>query len=73
VPLFRITSYPHRVIIAVRYALGAILLSAAAFGTAGYVWWLLWPAISLVLISGNYAYFEGTTRTLELWESCRWT
>ena len=54
---FGMTSDRRRLTIAARYAFGAVLLGAAACGIGGYGWWLLWPAISLALVSGNYAYF----------------
>ncbi len=40
-----------------RYAFGAAIVGAAALGIGGPGWWLLWPAISLASVSGNYAFF----------------
>lgn len=53
----RVTSDRRRLIIAARYALGAVVVGTAAFGTGGYALWLLWPAISLASVSANYALF----------------
>lgn len=41
--------------LASRYLLGAALCGALAFGFAGTWLWLLWPAVSLLLVALNYA------------------
>ena len=45
----------RRLFLAKLYALGAALCAAAAFELGGAVLWLLWPAVSLLLVAANYA------------------
>ena len=53
----RITTDPARVRLAVRYAAGAALCAALAAWMGGGALWLLWPAVSLVLVAAHYALF----------------
>ncbi len=54
---FAFTSDRRRLTIAMRYALGAIVAGSAALGIGSKGLWLLWPAISLATVAGNYAVF----------------
>lgn len=56
-PLFsaRLAQDPRRRQLALRYALGAVLLSAVAFTWGGTGLWLIWPAVALLLVALNYA------------------
>ncbi len=58
-PLFawRLARDPKRWRLALRYAFGAALCSALAIHFGGFVLWLLWPALSLLLVALNYALF----------------
>lgn len=53
----RLARDPKRWRLALRYALGALLLAvwARTFGPA--LWWLLWPALALLMVALNYAVF----------------
>ena len=54
---WRLTREPQRMRLALRYSLGAALLSALALNLAGAWLWLLWPAFSLLLVALNYLLF----------------
>jgi len=54
----RLTHQPQRLRLAVRYAIGALVLAIAAFAWAGFWLWLLWPAVSLALVAFNYLLFD---------------
>ncbi|SFP71634.1 phosphatase PAP2/dual specificity phosphatase family protein [Pseudomonas borbori] len=49
---------PQRWRLALRYGLGAALLSALAVNLGGVWLWLLWPSFSLLLVALNYALFD---------------
>ena len=53
----RLTRDPRRRRLAVLYAAGAILCALPAIGWGNVALWLLWPAVSLALVAGNYALF----------------
>ncbi|MDK2123553.1 phosphatase PAP2/dual specificity phosphatase family protein [Parachitinimonas caeni] len=40
--------------LAALYLLGACVFAALATHQTGWGWWLLWPALSLLLVAGNY-------------------
>ncbi|TBU87762.1 phosphatase PAP2/dual specificity phosphatase family protein [Phytopseudomonas dryadis] len=44
--------------LALRYSLGAALCGALAVNVGGAALWLLWPAVSLLLVALNYALFD---------------
>ncbi|WP_437879859.1 phosphatase PAP2/dual specificity phosphatase family protein [Pseudomonas sp. LRF_L74] len=46
---------PKRWRLALRYSLGVLLCSALAINLGGAAPWLLWPAVSLLLVALNYA------------------
>lgn len=46
---------PKRWRLATLYLLGAVLCVALAWALRGAAWWLLWPALSLLLVALNYA------------------
>ncbi|UQY36792.1 phosphatase PAP2/dual specificity phosphatase family protein [Pseudomonas fulva] len=48
---------PRRWRLALRYAFGAALCSAVAIHFGGFALWLLWPALSLLMVALNYALF----------------
>ena len=48
---------PQRLRLALRYSLGAAMLSALAVNLSGAWLWLLWPAFSLLLVAFNYLLF----------------
>ncbi|QXH50881.1 phosphatase PAP2/dual specificity phosphatase family protein [Pseudomonas fakonensis] len=48
---------PQRWRLALRYGLGALVLALAGFGAGNTALWLLWPALSLLLVALNYALF----------------
>ncbi|MFK3774083.1 phosphatase PAP2/dual specificity phosphatase family protein [Pseudomonas sp. NPDC089406] len=49
---------PQRWRLALRYGLGALVLALVGFGAGHAALWLLWPALSLLLVALNYALFE---------------
>jgi membrane-associated phospholipid phosphatase len=51
----RLTRDRRRLGLALRYAAGGVALAVPALAIGGVALWLLWPAISLVLVAGNYA------------------
>ncbi|MDF9618205.1 phosphatase PAP2/dual specificity phosphatase family protein [Pseudomonas entomophila] len=51
----RFARAPKRWRLALRYALGAMLLAVIAFKLGHAALWLLWPAVSLLLVGLNYA------------------
>ncbi len=59
-PLFawRLARDPKRWRLALRYAFGAALCSALAIHFGGFALWLLWPAVSLLMVALNYALFD---------------
>ena len=46
---------PRRRRLALVYALGAAAFAALGFAGGGAALWLLWPAVSLLLVATNYA------------------
>jgi len=48
---------PRRWKIAGYYLLVVVVLTILAFGYGGFALWLLWPAVSLLLVALNYVYF----------------
>jgi protein-tyrosine phosphatase len=54
---WQLTRDPQRLRLALRYSLGAALLSALAVNLSGAWLWLLWPAFSLLLVALNYLLF----------------
>jgi protein-tyrosine phosphatase len=48
------TDRRHRVM-AVRYAIGSATVLAIAWWSGGAALWLLWPAVSLLIVAANYA------------------
>lgn len=54
---FRLTDNPSRRRLATYYLLATALLTALAFGLGGWALWLLWPAVSLLLVGLNYGVF----------------
>jgi protein-tyrosine phosphatase len=53
----RLANDRRRLTIAARYAFSAVLTGTAGLGIGGSGLWLLWPAISLASVAGNYAFF----------------
>lgn len=51
----RLTADRERQRLALRYGLSAIACSAIAVSAGGTAWWLLWPAVSLLLVAFAYA------------------
>jgi len=45
----------RRLLLVTRYLIGGGLIAALAVWTGGAALWLLWPAVSLVLVAANYA------------------
>lgn len=56
----RLAPQRQRVRLALRYAVGALVLAVPAFAWAGAWLWLLWPAVSLALVALNYLLFDAT-------------
>jgi membrane-associated phospholipid phosphatase len=54
---FHVTGDRRRLALAARYAGGTIIVAALALWIGGAGLWLLWPAISLLLVAANYAVF----------------
>jgi protein-tyrosine phosphatase/membrane-associated phospholipid phosphatase len=54
---FQLTSSRRRLALAGRYLAGAIVTAALALWIGGAALWLIWPAVSLVLVAANYAVF----------------
>jgi membrane-associated phospholipid phosphatase len=54
---FHVTGDRRRLVLAARYAGGAIVAGVVAFWIGGAGLWLLWPAISLLLVAASYAVF----------------
>lgn len=52
-----VTRNPQRRRLALRYLIGSGLLSALAFAFGGLALWLLWPAVSLLIVAFNYLVF----------------
>ena len=55
---WRLAREPQRWRLALRYSLGAALMSAVAVNLGGAWLWLLWPGFSLLLVALNYALFD---------------
>ncbi len=53
----RVATDTRRLLIATRYLAGSGLLLALAASLGGTGLWLLWPAVSLLLVAANYAVF----------------
>ena len=53
----RLAHDPKRWRLALRYGLGAMLLALIAFKVGQAALWLLWPAVSLLLVGMNYGVF----------------
>lgn len=53
----QLTHHLQRRRLALRYLLGSALLVSLAFTFGGAVLWLLWPAVSLLIVSLNYLVF----------------
>lgn len=53
----RLTDDAQRRRLALRYLIGAALLTALAFAFGGSALWLLWPAVSLLIVGLNYLIF----------------
>ena len=53
----RLTDNPQRRSLALRYLLGCVLLTVLAFIFGGSALWLLWPAVSLLVVALNYLVF----------------
>lgn len=47
----------RRMVLATRYLIGGGVVAAIALWSGGAGLWLLWPAVSLALVAGNYAVF----------------
>jgi membrane-associated phospholipid phosphatase len=56
VSTFRVARVQRRLVLAGRYALGAGLAAAVAIVLGGAAQWLLWPAVSLLLVAASYAF-----------------
>jgi membrane-associated phospholipid phosphatase len=54
---FHVTGDRRRRVLAARYVAAAIIVGALALWIGGAGLWLLWPAISLLLVAMNYAVF----------------
>ena len=54
---WQLVTLPRRRSLALRYALGALLLAALAMAVGGVGLWLFWPAVSCALVSLNYLGF----------------
>ncbi|MCO8168833.1 phosphatase PAP2/dual specificity phosphatase family protein [Pseudomonas sp. 21LCFQ02] len=54
----RLSHDPSRWKLAGYYLLGALLLAWPGFGLGGVWLWLLWPALSLLLVALNYLWFD---------------
>ena len=50
----RVSAEPLRRALALRYAIGAVLAGAVAFGVGGWGWWLLWAGAALALVAAIY-------------------
>lgn len=51
---FRLATAPDRLALALRYGLGALAVAALAVALCGAALWLLWPAISLLMVALAY-------------------
>ncbi len=54
---WRLAADPRRRLLALRYAAGALALAGSALALGGTGLWLLWPALSALLVALNYAGF----------------
>ena len=54
---WRLTADARRRTLAARYAIGSALLAVAAFAIGDAGWWLLWPAVSLLMVASFYIGF----------------
>jgi membrane-associated phospholipid phosphatase len=52
-----LTDDPQRRRLALRYAGGALAFALLAMGGGGWLLWLAWPAVSLLMVAGCYALF----------------
>lgn len=52
----RWTHDPRRLVLAARYAAGALIAAAIAMLIGGTAWWLLWVLVALAFVSLNYAW-----------------
>jgi protein-tyrosine phosphatase/membrane-associated phospholipid phosphatase len=57
VAAFHLTDDRRRLVLAARYLAGAVATAALALWIGGAGWWLLWSAVSLLLVAANYAAF----------------
>lgn len=54
----RLTEDPKRWRLASRYGVGAAFIAIPAFALGGVWLWLIWPAVSLLMVALNYALFD---------------
>ncbi len=54
---FGVTSDPRRLRLALRYALGGVALGVLAAWMGGAALLLFWPAVALLMVAANYAFF----------------
>lgn len=54
----RLTEDPKRWRLASRYGVGAAIIAIPAFALGGVWLWLIWPAVSLLMVALNYALFD---------------
>ncbi|OEO25891.1 serine/threonine protein phosphatase [Pseudomonas sp. J237] len=54
----RLTEDPKRWRLASRYGVGAAIIAIPAFALNGVWLWLIWPAVSLLMVALNYALFD---------------
>ena len=54
----RWSTEPRRRVLALRYAMGAVLVGAIAIGVGGWGWWLMWVTGALALIAAIYLMFD---------------
>jgi membrane-associated phospholipid phosphatase len=47
---------PRRLLLALYYAAGSVLLAAGGIEIGGWGWWLFWPAFSFALVAANYGF-----------------
>jgi hypothetical protein len=50
-----LTADRRRLVLATRYLIGGSVIAALALWIGGAGWWLLWPAVSVLLVAANYA------------------
>lgn len=54
--VIEVTADRRRRVLAARYATGALMIGAPALWIGGWGLWLLWPALALAMVAGNYAF-----------------